>query len=364
MRLLMLGLSLAAVGTAQSVTFYKDVLPVLQRNCQTCHRPGEAAPLSLLTYENARPWAKAMKAAVLTGKMPPWFAGEHSTEFSNDRSLPDADRKALAAWADAGAPAGDAKDAPKPLGWPEGWVIGKPDVVFEPPSALPIPASGTIEYQYVIVPTGFTEDKYIQFVETRPSDRAHTHHIVAYIRPPGSKWLQDYPAGAPFEPKNAKEGGSGQKEFFSACAPGTIPERMKPGQAKLIRARSDIVFQLHYTANGKASADLPKLGLIFAPQRPAERVQTVAAQNEDFEIPAGAANFRLGATYKLERDATLVNLFPHMHLRGKSFEYHIVYPTGETETVLTVPRYDFNWQLTYDLAKPREVLTRRISVLS
>ncbi len=130
---------------------------------------------------------------------------------------------------------------------------------------------------------------------------------------------------------------------------------MKPGQAKLIRARSDIVFQLHYTANGKASADLPKLGLIFAPQRPAERVQTVAAQNEDFEIPAGAANFRLGATYKLERDATLVNLFPHMHLRGKSFEYHIVYPTGETETVLTVPRYDFNWQLTYDLAKPREV---------
>jgi hypothetical protein len=343
----------AGLADAQSVTFYKEVLPVLQKNCQTCHRPGEAAPFSLLTYESSRPWAKAIKAAVLTKKMPPWFAGPHSTAFTNDRSLSDADVKTLAAWADSGAAAGDPKDAPRPLEWTEGWAIGKPDVVFEPPSAVAIREKGTIEYQYVIVPTGFTEDKYIQFAEARPSDREHTHHIVAYIRPPGSKWLDGYPVGRAFEPTNAKEGGTGQKEFFVGFAPGTLPERMQPGHAKLIRAGSDVVFQLHYTANGKPGADRPKLGLVFAKDRPAVRVQTVAAQLEDFEIPAGDANFRLQATFKLERDATLVNLFPHMHVRGKSFEYQITYPTGETETVLTVPHYSFNWQLTYDLQSPR-----------
>jgi hypothetical protein len=346
-------LGTSALASAQSVTFYKEVLPVLQKNCQGCHRPGEAAPFSSLTYESSRPWAKAIKAAVVTKKMPPWFAGPHSTAFTNDRSLADADVKTLAAWADSGAAAGDPKDAPKPLEWTEGWAIGKPDVVFEPPSAVPIREKGTIEYQYVIVPTGFTEDKYIQFAEARPSDREHTHHIVAYIRPPGSKWLDSYPVGRAFEPTNAKEGGTGQKEFFVGFAPGTLPERMQPGHAKLIRAGSDVVFQLHYTANGKPGADRPKLGLVFAKDRPAVRVQTVAAQLEDFEIPAGDANFRLQATFKLERDATLINLFPHMHVRGKSFEYQITYPTGETETVLTVPHYSFNWQLTYDLQSPR-----------
>ena len=285
--------------------------------------------------------------------MPPWFAGQPSTHFANDRSLREADLKTLVAWADSGAPAGDPADAPPPIEWAEGWAMGKPDVVFEPPAAIPIPAKGTIQYQYVIVPTGFTEDKYIQFAELRPSDREHTHHIVTYIRPPGSRWMGDYPAGRPFSPVNAKEGGFGQREFCVAYAPGTVPERMKPGQAKLIRAGSDIVFQIHYTSNGKPASDRPKLGLVFARQQPAERVQTVAAQAYDFEIPAGAANFRVDAAYTLDRDATLVNLLPHMHLRGKAFEYRIKYPNGQTETVLTVPRYSFNWQLTYDLSEPR-----------
>jgi mono/diheme cytochrome c family protein len=337
----------------QAVTFYKDVLPVLQNNCQSCHRPGGAAPFSLLTYETSRPWAKAIKAAVLSKKMPPWFAGPHSTAFTNHRSLSEADLKTLTAWADTGASAGDPKDAPRAVERAEGWAIGKPDVVFEPPVPIPIAARGTTEYQYVIVPTGFTEDKYIQVVEARPGDRAHTHHIVAYIRPPGSKWMEGYPVGKAFEPTNAKEGGDEQKEFFVGFAPGTLPERMLPGQAKLIRAGSDIVFQLHYTANGTPGEDRPKIGFVFAKDKPAVRVQTVAAQLDEFEIPAGARDFKLEATMKLDKDSTLVNLFPHMHVRGKSFEYQVTCPTGETETPLTVPRYDFNWQLTYDLATPR-----------
>jgi hypothetical protein len=343
----------AMLASAQPITFYKDVLPVLQKNCQGCHRPGEAAPFSLLTYESSRPWAKAIKTAVLTKKMPPWFAGAPSTQFMNDRSLGDADVKTLSGWADDGAAAGNPKDAPKPLVWPEGWAIGKPDVVFETPTAIPVPEKGTIEYKYVIVPTGFTEDKYIQFAEARPSDRAHSHHMAIFIRPPGSKWMEGYPTGEVFEPINAKEGGKGQKEFFVTFAPGTLPERMQPGQAKLISAGSDIVFQLHYTANGKPGSDRPKLGLIFSKEPPTVRVRTVYASLNDFEIPAGNSNFQIQATYKLDRDATMINLFPHMHVRGKSFEYQIIYPTGETETVLTVPRYNFNWQLTYDLQSPR-----------
>jgi hypothetical protein len=346
-------LAFGAVASAQTVTFHRDVLPVLQRNCQTCHRPGEVAPMPFLTYEQTRPWAKSIKNAVLTKKMPPWYAGEHSTQFSNDRSLSAADRNTLIAWVDADAPAGNPADAPKPMQWAQGWSIGEPDQVFTTPAALAIPAKGTVEYQYVIVPTGFTEDRYVQMVEARPTDREHTHHIVAYIRPPQSKWLRDYPVGAAFEPKNAKEGGSGQKEFFIGYAPGSLPGRTKDGEARLVPAGSDIVFQLHYTTNGKAGEDWPRVGFVYAKQRPRTRIQTIAAANEDFAIPPGDANYKVEARFKVEQEMTMVNLFPHMHLRGKAFEYRITYPTGEKETILTVPNYDFNWQLTYDLAKPR-----------
>jgi hypothetical protein len=170
--------------------FSKDVAPVLQQHCQACHRPGEAAPFSLLTYQQARPWAKAMKEAVLLKKMPPWFADPHYGKFSNDRSLSQSDVDTLVAWADGGAPEGDARDLPPQPAYAEGWSIPKPDVVFEFPRAFEIPAAGTIEYQKVIVPSGFTEDKWVQFAEARPDDRAHIHHMILYVREPGSHWLR------------------------------------------------------------------------------------------------------------------------------------------------------------------------------
>src|SRR5579859_2543268 len=189
------GLLFAFASTAATnpspVTFTKDVAPVLQKNCQGCHRPGEAAPFSLLTYEQARPWAKAIKEAVLLKKMPPWLADPHYGKFSNDRSLSQKDIDTLVAWSDAGAPQGDPKDMPPPASFVEGWRIPKPDVVFEMPVAFEIPAAGTIEYQYVVVPTGFTEDKWVQLAEARPENRQLVHHIIAFIREPGSKWLKD-----------------------------------------------------------------------------------------------------------------------------------------------------------------------------
>ncbi len=354
------GLLFAFASTAATnpspVTFTKDVAPVLQKNCQGCHRPGEAAPFSLLTYEQARPWAKAMKETVLLKKMPPWFADPHYGKFSNDRSLSQKEIDTLVAWSDAGAPQGDPKDMPPPASFVEGWRIPKPDVVFEMPNTFDIPAAGTVEYQYIVVPSGFTEDKWVRFSEARPGNRQLVHHIIAFIREPGSKWLKDAQPGVPFVPKKNKDGekdeGGRAGDFLAGYAPGTLPVELAPGQAKLVKAGSDIVFQMHYTANGHAGTDRSKVGVVFATEPPRERVFTLAAGKGDFKIPPGDANYRVDSEFEMGTQVKLIGMLPHMHLRGKDFEYRVVYPTGEKETILSVPRYSFSWQLSYYPVKP------------
>jgi hypothetical protein len=339
-----------------AVTFHKDVLPVLQKNCQGCHRAGEAAPMSLVTYQESRPWARAIKEAVLTKRMPPWFADPAHGKWTNDRSLSQADRDILVAWADTGAREGDAKDAPPPRQFVAGWNIGQPDAEFEMPADYEVPAQGTIEYTYYVVPTNFTEDKWVQKAEIRPGNRAVVHHVIAFIRKPGSKWLREAKAGEPFVPRKKKEGGrdegEGSGEFLVGFAPGTVPEALEPGEGKLIPAGSDIVFQMHYTANGKAGRDRSKVGMIFAKEPPKYRVFTAAAMNRKFVIPAGAPNHRVDSEITFYEDGVVTAFLPHMHLRGKAFEYRVVYPTGEKQVLLRVPRYDFNWQLSYYLEKP------------
>ena len=361
---------LAMAATAPPpVTFYKDALPVLQKNCQTCHRPGESGPMSFLSYETTRPWAKAIKTAVLTKKMPPWFADPHFGKFANDRSMSQADIDTLVSWADTGAPAGNLKDAPKPLDWVEGWRIGKPDLVISMPTAFNVPASGTIDYQYIVIPTGFTEDKYVQLSEARPGNPAVVHHIIAFIREPGNPWLKEAQPGVPFVPrerarraeaeangdkqKQQRQDGGGFGDFLAGYAPGTLPNALKPGQAKLVKAGSDLVLQMHYTANGKAATDISRIGIVFASGKPAERVLTLAASNASFAIPPGDSNYQVDSKLTLQDDAVLINFLPHMHFRGKSFEYRVTYPSGEKETLLEVPHYDFNWQLSYELEKPK-----------
>ena len=373
MRLLFAGVLCSAAAFAATapsqITFYKDVLPVLQKNCQGCHRPGEAAPMSFLTYDQTRPWAKAMKQAVLTKQMPPWFADPHYGKFANDRTLSQADIETLVSWADTGAKPGDAKDAPKPINWVEGWRIGKPDMVIEMPHPFEVPASGTIDYQYIVIPTHFTEDKYVQIAEARPGNPALVHHIIAFIREPGSPWLKDAEPGVPFVPKDhvrtenltpeqrrqqaSRNGGGFGGDFLAGYAPGVTPFILRPGEARMVKAGSDIVLQMHYTANGKPGEDQSRIGLIFAKEKPTARVLTLAAANNEFAIPPGDANYEVDAKLKLQRDVTLVDLLPHMHFRGKSFEYRITYPSGEKETLLDVPKYDFNWQLVYTLAEPK-----------
>lgn len=364
--------SLAQAATPPAPTFYRDVAPLMQKRCQECHRPGEAAPMSFLSYKEVRPWAKAIKEAVAVKKMPPWYADPHYGKFENDRSLSAAEINTLMRWVEAGAPEGNPKDAPKPLQFAEGWAIGKPDVVFEMPQAFAVQSSGTVEYQYIVLPTGFTEDKWVQAAEARPDQRDVVHHIIAFIREPGSKWLQEAKPGVPFvperrqrsrqaegeaaaNPENAERNTAPQAELLVGFAPGLPPGVLRPGQARLVKAGSDIVLQMHYTASGTARADRSRVGLIFAKEPVKERVVTLAASNGKFAIPPGAPSHQVDSEFTFHGSAKLVSMMPHMHLRGKDFEYRAIYPDGRKEVLLSVPKYDFNWQLFYYLADQKEL---------
>ena len=343
-------------------TFHKDIEPLLQNSCQECHRPGEIGPMPLLTFEQVRPWAKSIKAAVLKNQMPPWPADPHFGKFANDRSLSKAQIDAIAAWVDAGAPEGNRADAPKPRTWIDGWNISKPDAIVEMPQPFDMPAAGEVEYQYIVVPTGFTEDKWIQALEVRPSNRAVVHHAVMFIREPGNKWMADAKPGVPFVPTVANAGqrflntqGGGTNDVLSIYTPGMVPDIWEPGQAKQIKAGSDIIFQMHYTANGKAGKDRTRIGLVFAKEPPKQRIITIAALNNRFTIPAGDPAFKAEAIAPIMNQMTVISLFPHMHLRGKAFQYDVIYPTGETQTILKVENWSLNWQLSYKLEKPLDL---------
>ncbi len=333
------GASITAAGVCAgqadsppALTFHKNIEPILQKHCQECHRPGEAAPMSLLTYAQTRPWAKAIKSALLTGKMPPWHAESHCGKFSNDLSLTPLDKEALIAWVDSGAQEGSAADAPRPRKFTEGWRIPKPDVVFEMPEEFNVPASGPVDYQYFPVATNFTEDKWVEAVEVRPSDRSVVHHAIVVTGSPDDYAGQDYLAG---------------------YAPGAGPQIWKPGQARLIRAGAHLIFQMHYTANGKPVRDRTRIGIVFAKRPPAEQIVAMQAAAHRLAIPAGDANYRATAIATVEQPSYLVGLRAHMHMRGKAFTFRAVYPSGATETLLEIPRYDFNWQPYYYLETPK-----------
>ena len=339
-------------------TFYKDILPLLQDHCQSCHRPGEVAPMPLVTYEQTRPWAAAIAKSVQGRMMPPWFADPRFGHFSNDPSLTPQQTATMLAWVQAGAPAGNPHDAPSAPHWAQGWNIAPPDRVLPMPTPVMIPADGDVEYTYEIVPTHFSKDKWIQMAEVHPSSPQYVHHAVVYIRPPDSRWLRHAPVGVPFtastlsDPQDRLEAHGTTSDLLLVYAPGSSPDHWPDGMAKFVPAGSDLVFQVHYTTNGKAGSDRTSVGLVFAKTAPRQRVLTLQLNDHAFIIPPGADNFRVEVQGTLPHDATLLSLFPHMHLRGKTFEYDIVKPDGSSETLLRV-NYHFHWQLSYRLAEPR-----------
>ena len=340
--------------------FYKDVLPIVQQHCQVCHRKGEIAPFPLVTYQETKSWSDQIRDAVRSRKMPPWFADPCCGHFADDASLTEAEIATLIAWADAKAPEGDPHDAPPPVHWTEGWNIPQPDTVLTMPKSVAIRAHGDIEYTYEIVPTNFAEDKWVQMSEIRPSSRSHVHHAVVYIRPPDSKWLRGAPVGVPFTASSLgdehlrHDAHATTSDMLLVYAPGSSPDHWPDGMAKFVPAHSDLVFQMHYTANGKAATDRTSVGMVFAKTPPEKRVITLQLANDHntIPIPPNTDNYQVEVHGTIPNDALLLSFFPHMHLRGKKFEYDIVHPDKTVETLLRV-NYDFYWQLSYRLSEPR-----------
>ena len=316
----------AAFAAAPAPTFHKDVLPLLQSRCQVCHRAGEIGPMELITYKQVRPWAKSIKETVSTGKMPPWFADSKHGHFSNDRTLSKTEIDTLTSWVDSGAKEGDPKDAPAPREFTKGWAIPQPDVILQMPSAFSVPAKATIDYQYIVIPTNFTEDRWVRIVESRPSSPAVVHHAVIFVRPPKSKWLRgEATPGVPFVPpqttadgkKRTNDIGGAGNEILTIYTPGNVPDDFGPTRAKLIPAGSDLVFQMHYTTNGKAAADQTSIGLIFAKEPPQEKVMTLNVGDSSFVIPPGNPNYPVIKKLEMPKEATLSASSPTCTSAGK-----------------------------------------------
>jgi peroxiredoxin/mono/diheme cytochrome c family protein len=324
-----------------NITYTRDIARIFQKNCQECHRPGQIGPMPLLTYEDAASWADSIRWVVKSRRMPPWYADPKFGHFENDRTLPEKDRETILAWIEQGCPRGDDKDAPKPPSYSEGWRIGAPDAVFKLPDPIKVPATapkGGVRYRYVFVSTNYDEDRWIQAVEAKPGVSAVVHHILVYVRQAGQLAMD-----------RADGIGDG---LLVAYAPGDLPSVFPQGMAKKLPKGAVLVFQMHYTPNGVEQVDQSSVGLVFSKLPPPRELKTRAVAQTRFSIPPGDGNHKVVASSTFRQDAVLVSLFPHMHLRGKSFQYEVISPDGKRETLLSVPRYNFDWQNNYRLAKP------------
>jgi peroxiredoxin len=323
-----------------TVTYTKHVAPIIQERCLECHRPKQIGPMSLMSYDAVSSWSDMIREVIEDNRMPPWHAAPGRLKFKNDRSLSKQDRDTLLAWIDQGCPKGDDKDLPPRKHFAEGWNIGKPDAVFTMAEEFKVPAKapkGGVPYKHFFVKTDFTEDKWIVAAEAKPGNKAVVHHIIVYVLAAGAR--RDLGDGI----------GTG---FLVAYAPGDLGVAYPAAAAKKVPKGATLMFQMHYTPNGVAQADRSSVGLVFAKAPPLNEVKTKAIANHFFRIPAGANNHKVTSSATFTRDATVWALLPHMHLRGKSFEYRAVYPDGKKELLLSVPRYDFGWQATYLLQEP------------
>jgi hypothetical protein len=279
---------------------------------------------------------------VIEDRMPPWHADPRHGEFLNDRRLPAADRQLLLTWIEQGCPRGDDKDLPPARVFPTGWAIGQPDLVLTMREKFTVPAQAPtkgIDYQYFTLPTKFAEDVWIQAVEARPGNRAVVHHMLVYI-------------GAKPDPSERE---SSDLDVLASYVPGSKPAIFPPGLAKRIPKGAKLVLEMHYTANGTEQIDQSSIALVLAKEPPKQEFRSRFVANRKFAIPPHAANHEVKAETIFEKDALILTLSPHMHLRGKSFSFHAMYPDQRREILLSVPRYDFNWQHAYVLKTPLRV---------
>jgi mono/diheme cytochrome c family protein len=385
----------AAPGAAP--TFSKDIAPIFYANCTSCHRPGEIAPMSLMTYKDARPWAKSIATKVADGTMPPWHADPKHGTFVGARRLTDAQKSTIATWVAAGAPEGTAADLPAAPVYTDGWNI-QPDVVLSMQEDYPIPATGEVPYQYLEVPANFAEDRYISDWEFRPGDRRAVHHMLLYLKAPkevaeaqmkrqqqavlnrmfGPKPAANAPrpvppfefaccveipagqsGGRPLPPEQRKDLGPnyrprplGMAQGMGGFSPGGSIRHIPEGMGMRIPAGYSLVFQMHYTSYGQATTDRSKIGLKFHKTPPKITLNTMALINASLSIPPGAADYTIDNAMTFNRETVIYSLIPHTHVRGSGWHYEAIYPDGRKEVILSVPKYDFNWQHEYVFTQP------------
>ncbi len=331
----------ASDGTAKvGVTYCRDIAPILERRCVSCHRPGQIGPFSLASYRSASGRAAAIAEAVEERRMPPWHADPRHGRFANDARLTDRERELIVGWARGGRLEGDPADLPAPVDRPDGWRISRPDLVISMPAPYNVPARGVVDYQTFEVDPGFREDRWVRAAEVRPGNREVVHHCNVFLKAPGGSGEVD--------PQGELE-----SYCLAATTPGAPPLVLPAGMAKRIPAGWRIVFVVHYSPIGAPQTDRTSIGLVFAdPAEVRKEVATNLLFDPDLCIPAREADHRVERSRRFEADVLLVSMFPHMHVRGKSFRYEATFPDGRVETLLDVPRYDFHWQNRYELAEP------------
>ena len=356
-----LGTLLATVSLPAAELTYANVRPILEKRCVGCHSRGEIGPMPLGAYAEVRPWAKAIRAAVISKTMPPWHAAPGSAHaFLNDRSMSRTEIETLVKWVDAGSPDGPVTQARShALKEPVAWRLGDPDMVLRVPG-MQIPKSGTLQYSFVIFPLHFDHDVWVRAAEWHIDQRGQVHHMNAFVREPGSSYLADFPKNQIFTPTVAERGRKrpdeavfARRQLLQGYEPGYAPMAWLPDGAKLIKAGSDVIFEMHFNTNGKEAVDHTELGLYFSKAAPANRVVAVDTLRDlDLAIPPASSDYMSNASMKLGSPARLLSIQPHMHVRGKSMEVRAIYPDGRKEILLSVPKYDFNWQTTYAIKNP------------
>ncbi len=341
----------AGAAEGDGVLFSSDVAPILMRHCVGCHRPGEIAPMSLLTYREARPWARSIRRVVLSGEMPPWFASPEHGVWANDARLSKEEMETIVAWVDGGARAGDPALMPEPPQFRDGWQVGEPDYVIELPPVT-VPANGPDLVPNPLVRLDIPERRWLRAVEFLPGDRTVNHHQVAFMGGFGGlgsgkeqERQDDRPGG---------EAGGVDLEILGIWAVGASPTVFPDGAGRWVNPGTMLVINQHYHPNGDSErTDRTRIGLYFGEGPLEVEVEAILASRMDFTIPAGATNHRIEARHELSADSRIVSYFPHMHLRGKAMSFTAVFPDGSREILLEVPEYDFDWQLFYYPEAPK-----------
>lgn len=335
----------AAAVDADPVVFSTDVGPILMKHCVGCHRPGEIAPMSLLTYRDARPWARSIQRVVVNGEMPPWFASPEHGKWANDARLSRKEIDTIVAWVEGGAKPGDPAAMPEPPEFTEGWQLGEPDYVIELPEVT-VPADGPDLFPNQFVRIDIPERRWVRAVEFRPGDRTVNHHQVAFIINPNQA------ANVRGETDAVED--DGRFNVLAIWAAGTAPTVFPEGAGRWVEPGELLVMNQHYHPNGRAETrDRTRIGLFFGEGEMDAEISAILAGTTRFVIPAGVPEHRLEARHEVQSDSKIVSYFPHMHMRGKEMSFTAVYPDGSRELLLDVPQYDFDWQLFYYPEEPK-----------